>query len=111
MGVYEPNTPQDAQVYHGAFFYFDYKGKSYRGKFYTSGYSYAGLRLWKKVHRKFIVSYTDWELTIYDVLKHGSNSIVQNKLDHYNAIKTYDTCIAALDTTREHIPHTEKIIR
>ena len=111
MGVYEPNTPQDAQVYHGTFFYFDYKGKSYRGKFYTSGYSYAGLRLWKKVHRKFIVSYTDWELVIYDVLKHGSNSIVQDKRDHYNAIKTYDTCTAALDTTREHIPHTEKIIR
>jgi hypothetical protein len=111
MGVYEPNTPQDAQVYHGAFFYFDYNGKSYRGKWQTSGYSYARLRVWKKVHRKFIVSYTDWELVIYDVLKHGSNCLVQDKRDHYNAIKTYDLCTAALDTTREHIPHTEKIIR
>jgi len=111
MGVYEPNTPQDAQVYHGTYFYFDYNGKSYRGRWHTSGYSYAGLRVWKKVHRRFIWSFTSWEWTIWDVLKHGSNSLVQNKRDHYNAIKTYDLCTAALDTTREHIPHTEKIIR
>jgi hypothetical protein len=107
----EEQTSQDAKVYHDTFFYFEYKGKSYRGKWYTVGYSYAALRVWKKVHRKFILSYTDWELTIYDVLKHGSNHLVQAKRDHYNAIKTYDLCTAALDTTREYIPHTEKIIR
>lgn len=107
----EEQTSQDAKVYHDTYFYFDYKGKSYRGKWHTSGYSYAGLRVWKKVQRKFILTYTDWEWTIWDVLKHGSNHLVQSKQDHYNAIKTYDLCTAALDTTREHIPHTEKIVR
>jgi|688.fasta_scaffold209847_4 hypothetical protein len=107
----EEQTSQDAKVYHNTFFYFEHKGKSYRGKWQTVGYTYAGLRVWKKVKRKFILEFTDWERTIWDVLKHGSNQLVHAKRDHYNAIKTYDLCTAALDTTREHIPHTEKIIR
>jgi len=107
----EEQTSQEAKVYHDTYFYFEYKGKSYRGRWHTAGISYARLKVWKKVHRKFILSYTDWELTIYDVLKHGSNQLAHDKCDCYNAIKTYDLCTAALDTTREYIPHTEKIIR
>ena len=107
----EEKTPIDAKVYHDKYFYFDYNGESYRGRWYTSGFSYTGLRLWKKEQLNFIVIFNTWGLAIHDVLKYGTNQLVQDKKEFYNAIKTYDICVAALEETIHTSPHTEKIVR
>ena len=107
----EEKTSIDATVYHDKYFYFDYNGESYRGRWHTSGYSFSGLRLWKKEQLNFIVRFNFWSLAIHDVLKYGTNRLVQDKKEIYNAIKTYDICVAALKESIHTSPHTEKIIR
>jgi len=104
-------TDEDAKVYHETYFYFDYKGESFRAKWFTVGYSYAGIRIWKREKRDFIIKWSTWSTIIYDALKHGTNEIIQNKKTFYNAIKTFDLCVKSLNETIIAIPHTEKIIR
>lgn len=73
----------------------------------------SGLRLWKKEQLNFIVRFNTntWSLAIHDVLKYGTNQLVQDKKEFYNAIKTYDICVASLEETVHTSPHTEKIVR
>lgn len=108
----QEKTSRDAKVYHDKYFYFDFEGKEYRGLWYTVGFSYAGLRVWKKTRKMFwFVERNCWQCVIEDVLKFGERNLVQEKRDYYNAIKTYDECTYALSTTSEHMPHTLKIVR
>ena len=107
----EEKTSMNAKVHHDTYFYFDYNGESYRGRWFTIGTSYAGLRIWKKERCKFIISFNLWALAVYDVIKQVNPTNVQIKNHSYNAIKTYDRCVAALEETSHASAHTEKIIK